>query len=162
MKPYRHLYPFPPDALARVAYYFEFDYEDGRDAASYAAPAVEFVRGWMADGRRGDLWVFPDGDGGVVVDDRRPGSEGTTRLSGWRAAVFEACDRAQPLGDVARLASGLGAGTAELAASTRAGRWTGRARHEPPRTRSSRRRAHVPRNAASSAVPAPSLSLIHI
>jgi ribosomal peptide maturation radical SAM protein 1 len=116
MKPYRHLYPFPPDALARVAYYFEFDYEDGRDAASYAAPAVEFVRGWMADGRRGDLWVFPDGDGGVVVDDRRPGSEGTTRLSGWRAAVFEACDRAQPLGDVARLASGLGAGTAELAA----------------------------------------------
>lgn len=116
MEPYRHLYPVPPESLARIAYYFEFDYEDGREAASVAGPAVEFVRSWMADGRRGDLWVFPDGDGGVVVDDRRPGSAGTTRLSGWRAAVFEACDRAQPLADVARFAAGLGAGTGELAA----------------------------------------------
>ncbi|HVM02225.1 MAG TPA: RiPP maturation radical SAM C-methyltransferase, partial [Acidimicrobiales bacterium] len=115
MRPYRHLYPFPPASLDRIAYYFEFDYGDGREADAYAAPAIELVRRWMAEGRRGELWAFTGPGGDVVVDDRRPGSECTTRLSGWRAAVFSACDRAQPLADVAGLAAGLGVGAAELA-----------------------------------------------
>ena len=100
--PYPYLYPFPRSALMRIAYYFDYDYEDGREPLAYAGETVEKVRSWMADQHRGALTRVNDGDGIVVVDDRAPPPRRTLRLRGWRARAYDACDRARSLTGLAR------------------------------------------------------------
>ena len=100
--PYPYLYPFPRSALMRIAYYFDYDYEDGREPLAYAGETVEKVRSWMADKHRGALTRVNDGDGIVVVDDRAPPPRRTLRLRGWRARAYDACDRARSLSGLAR------------------------------------------------------------
>ncbi len=102
MGPYPYLYPFPRSALMRIAYYFDYDYEDGREPLSYAGETVEKVRSWMADKHRGALTRVNDGDGIVVLDDRAPPPRRTLRLRGWRARAYDACDRARSLSGLAR------------------------------------------------------------
>ena len=43
---FAHAFPFPPDALARLAYYFDFDYADGRRVEEYVGPVLERVAAW--------------------------------------------------------------------------------------------------------------------
>ena len=86
----------------RIAYYFDYDYADGREPLSYAGETVEKVRSWMADKHRGTLRRVNDGDGIVVVDDRAPPPRRTLRLRGWRARAYDACDRARSLSGLAR------------------------------------------------------------
>jgi ribosomal peptide maturation radical SAM protein 1 len=93
LQPYPYLYPFEIEDLMRTAYYFEFDYQDGRDPMAYAAPVVERANRWAENGQRGGLWVLPREDGSVAVVDSRPGRRGGFRLEGWRASVYLACDR---------------------------------------------------------------------
>jgi ribosomal peptide maturation radical SAM protein 1 len=105
LRPYAHLYPLAsPESLLRVAYYFEFDYADCRTAAEYAQPVVDFCRAWAADPPLGRLWLLgaKSSDDVLLVDER---DETPTRIefTGWQAAVYRACDRAQPLAEVLRL-----------------------------------------------------------
>jgi ribosomal peptide maturation radical SAM protein 1 len=102
MGPYPYLYPFPRSALMRIAYYFDYDYADGREPLAYAGETVEKVRSWMADKHRGALTRVNDGDGIVVLDDRAPAPRRTLRLRGWRARAYDACDRARSLSGLAR------------------------------------------------------------
>lgn len=101
---YRHLYPFEPDRLDRIAYYFDFDYSDGRDPQRYVEPVLAKVRVWQADENRGALWVRPGTDGSVVIVDERPTGLGEpVGLEGWQAAVYEACDHIRTLDEIAAL-----------------------------------------------------------
>jgi hypothetical protein len=100
--PYPYLYPFPRSALMRIAYYFDYDYADGREPLAYAGETVEKVRSWMADKHRGALTRVNDGDGIVVLDDRAPPPRRTLRLRGWRARAYDACDTARSLSGLAR------------------------------------------------------------
>ncbi len=97
MPPLPDLYPFEPSVQADVAYYFDFDYRDGRAADTFAAGAVALSREWMADGRRGALWMRSLDSGLHLVDSRgeHAGDPARVVLSGWKAAVYRACDRAQ-------------------------------------------------------------------
>jgi ribosomal peptide maturation radical SAM protein 1 len=99
MAPFAHLYPVEPSVLMDIAYYFDFDYDDGRTAECYAADAVALAQTWMAADDRGELTIeIADGD--LILTDTRPNIAGTprhARLAGWKAAVYLACDRAQPL-----------------------------------------------------------------
>jgi ribosomal peptide maturation radical SAM protein 1 len=91
--PYRYLYPFEHEDLMRTAYYFDFEFEDGRDPIGYAGPVIDRARRWADEGQRGGLWVLPRGDGSAAVVDSRPGRPRGFRLDGWRAAVYLSCDR---------------------------------------------------------------------
>ena len=106
MAPFTYLYPFDRRTLMKVSYYFDFDYADGSAADTYAKPAVDLVRKWMADGRRGSLEMRTDADGMLeILDTRRDKLQAPVRarLHGWKAAVFLACDRAQTFGELASL-----------------------------------------------------------
>ena len=95
LAPYRYLYPFDDDELMRTAYYFDFDYADGRDPLDYVRPVLERVRLWSSDGPRSGLWVCPRDDGCVtIVREREGAARGTLALEGWQAAAYLACDRA--------------------------------------------------------------------
>ena len=98
--PLSHLYPFPREEVMEIAYYFDFDYADGRRANAHAGRALELARAWMADADRGLLALSTDEDGTVHLVDSRPTASATPEriaLDGWRAAVFLACDCAQTL-----------------------------------------------------------------
>jgi ribosomal peptide maturation radical SAM protein 1 len=96
--PLLHLYPFPCEEVMEMAYYFDFDYADGRRANAHAGPALEITRAWMADDDRGMLALAIAEDGIVHLDESRPRVTAAPKrieLAGWRAAVYLACDRAK-------------------------------------------------------------------
>ena len=106
MDPFLHLYPFALDQVMDIAYYFEFDYADHRAADAYAAEALALVRRWTSDEARGAVTLTEEPGGALCVLDTRSNLEGgprRARLRGWKAAVFLACDRAQPLRVLAAL-----------------------------------------------------------
>ena len=94
----------PEDALMRIAYYFDYDYADGRDPLVLRGPAVE--RRALLDGRRtgGAADALDDGDGDIVLlDERPPPPRGTLKLRGWRARACAACDQLRSRSGLARL-----------------------------------------------------------
>jgi ribosomal peptide maturation radical SAM protein 1 len=96
--PLLHLYPFPSEEVMEMAYYFDFDYADGRRANAHAGPALEITRKWIADDDRGMLSLEVGEDGTVLLDDSRATVTTTSEhivLEGWHAAVYLACDRAK-------------------------------------------------------------------
>jgi hypothetical protein len=81
----------------RIAYYFDYDYADGTTEDIHARKAVDLAIGWMNDGAPGDLQMTTADDGSIAIEDTRRGLVATRRasLSGWKAAVYRACDRSQ-------------------------------------------------------------------
>lgn len=105
--PFTYLYPFDSKTLSNIAYYFEFDYADGREADTYAADAINMVRRWMADDHRGALTLASNGAGPLELRDtrgERVNAPLRALLSGWKAAVYLACDRTQPFSKLEGLA----------------------------------------------------------
>jgi len=120
MDPFRHLYPFARERLMDIAYYFEFDYEDGRAQDEYACETVDLLLLWMADQERGDLRMECGDDTLVIRDTRGDAGRAPRRaaLAGWKAAVYLACDRSRPLTDLRRLPAVLEAGVTDGALDT--------------------------------------------
>ena len=98
MAPFTYLYPFERRKLTEIAYYFDFDYADGRAPDAYAREAIGLAHGWMADAAPGRLEMRSlDGSTLELLDTRREFLAAPRRavLSGWKAACYRACDRAQ-------------------------------------------------------------------
>ena len=106
MTPFSYLYPFERRALNEIAYYFDFDYADGRRPDYYARDASDLTRAWMTDGARGMLEMRPRSNGTLsLLDTRRELAQAPRQavLSGWKAACYLACDRAQSLNTLMEL-----------------------------------------------------------
>ncbi len=97
-----HVYPFSADSLARLAYYFEFDYADGRNVLDYAASVLAAAETWQQLKGTVTLRQFDRGDGVLIVTDTRPCATAFQhRLTGLERAVLLACDAGQTLGKLA-------------------------------------------------------------
>ena len=107
MLPYRFLYPFGKDALMRLAYYFDYVHADGRRPADDAAAVLDGVRSWIAEGRRGGLWLTRHGATITVTDERVAGATRRLRLTGWQARAYDACDRVRSLAGLKRELDGV-------------------------------------------------------
>jgi ribosomal peptide maturation radical SAM protein 1 len=114
LAPYHYLYAVGRTQLDRIAYYFEFDYADGRKPLDVAGRLIARVQRWMADGPRGGIWIVSHGPGSarIVVEDRSGAAE-VVELEGWQARVYLGCDRIQGVHGVQELVGGE-AGTAEV------------------------------------------------
>jgi ribosomal peptide maturation radical SAM protein 1 len=120
MASFSYLYPFERAELMRIAYYFDFDYADGRADDVHATEAVALVRQWIEDGARGALELRRCEDGTIELRDTRRRLGASPRratLRGWKAAVYLACDRAQKPATLAKLPEVVeaGVGDGELA-----------------------------------------------
>jgi ribosomal peptide maturation radical SAM protein 1 len=117
MEPFVFLYPFDVEVVNRIAYYFEFDYVDRTHDDEFAREAVALTVAWMHDSDTGALTVRTDEETGdlQIVDTRRGLIEPrTAALHGWKAAVYEACDRSQLFATLAALPEVRRAGVPDI------------------------------------------------
>ena len=106
MTPFTFLYPYDVETVMEIAYYFEFDYADGRAGDTFAREAVDLVRVWMEQQSTGMLSMRVGRDGSVFIEDTRDTidpSPRTALIRDWKAAVFVECDRAQTFRALAEL-----------------------------------------------------------
>src|SRR5207248_10320257 len=68
--------------LDRLAYYFDYDYADGRDVQEYTAALRRAVGGWTAQHRTARLELRDEGDRLVIEDTRPAAARPTTVLRG--------------------------------------------------------------------------------
>jgi ribosomal peptide maturation radical SAM protein 1 len=113
---YRYLYDVAPAELDRIAYYFDFDYADGRRPLDYVRPALDAVERWRERHRAGGgLWMATRPDGAVTIVDHRAGRpRRSSTIEGWKAEVYTACDRARTRAEIDALASVAGVESTEV------------------------------------------------
>ena len=99
------LYPVDAATLARISYYFTFDHADGRRPLDYARPVLDAIDTWRRLHPTSALWVVPDeGAGGALtILDHRGRHRRSARIDGWRAAVYDACDRGRTRAELDQL-----------------------------------------------------------
>jgi hypothetical protein len=96
-KPYLDIYPFPEESVRRLAYFFHYDYADGRDPRQYVEPAVRMMRFWQQNYCAYSFVSLASGDT-LILRDRRPGvTETRARLIGLQRAAYEFLDSAHPV-----------------------------------------------------------------
>lgn len=93
MAAYKYLYPFDPDSLAKIAYYFDYDYASEIDPRGYAYEVIMYAEEWQRSPETGTLRAIADTDGTLTLLDTRSGALlPQLHLSGLEQAAYEYCD----------------------------------------------------------------------
>jgi hypothetical protein len=142
-KPYRFLYRLPVGDLMHIAYYFEYEYADGRDL-SYVDSLLEQVRAWRSSGPSGSVTVSPKPDGSALILDSRDGPVRGYTLEPSQADLYSAMDSVTTQAALYRAGAkvnmsaddvtGFLANCEQVRIAAHVGdRWLGLAVHQPPR-----------------------------
>jgi len=104
---YYYVFPLERRELARLAYYFDFDYADGRDRNLYLMHLREEVgKWWSAQAESSPVKPRLDAkphDRGVLIEDTREiALKPRQQLSGIPAQLYLLCDTAKNLGALTR------------------------------------------------------------
>ena len=103
---FRYVYPFADDVLDRMAYYYEFNYADGRNPLDYAAPVLEAVERWQQLKGTVTLRYWDRPDGTLILHDTRPGAaELQRRLTGLERQIYLYCDTGRSLRKIVAFAA---------------------------------------------------------
>jgi radical SAM superfamily enzyme YgiQ (UPF0313 family) len=103
---FRYVYPFSDESLAELAYYYEYDYADGRDPLDYAAPALAAAETWRELNGTVTLRYWDRPDGVLIITDTRPCAAAFQhRLTGLERQIHLFCDTGRPLKDIRKLAA---------------------------------------------------------
>jgi ribosomal peptide maturation radical SAM protein 1 len=90
---YEHIYPFSKQSVANIAYFFAYDYLDGRNPSDYVQPMLEKMRLWQ-ENKTGDLVKRYENDGGLTLLDSRPGRRPMHYpLTSLQKEVYDYCDQ---------------------------------------------------------------------
>jgi ribosomal peptide maturation radical SAM protein 1 len=100
---FRYVYPFPPEVLGRMAYYFEHDFADGRRPRDYAAAVIEAAETWQRLDGTVSFRQHDGPDGSLVLHDTRPSAVSfQRRLSGLDREIYLYCDTGRSLEAIVR------------------------------------------------------------
>ena len=100
---YRHVYPFAPEVLKRLAYFFTFEYAAPRDVLGYVKPLADELARWRKCHGESRLFWVEKGERLLVWDTRPVAAEALTVLTGRRKFVYMACDQIRTARQVAEL-----------------------------------------------------------
>jgi ribosomal peptide maturation radical SAM protein 1 len=105
---YYYVYPLGRRELARLAYFFDFDYADKRMPSTYIREVTQEVQAWwnkrlLETDQRARLDAYYD-EGAVNITDTRgiAGTQPSRQLTGLVAQIFRQCDSAQGLANLLR------------------------------------------------------------
>jgi len=107
---YYYVFPLGRHELARLAYFFEFDYADGRDPKSYINRLQDEIVKWL-NAHGGPIAERPRLDaspyfGGLLIEDTRKAAvKHREVLSGMSARLYLSCDTAKSVATLARTLS---------------------------------------------------------
>jgi ribosomal peptide maturation radical SAM protein 1 len=104
---YFYVFPLGRRELSRLAYFFDFDYGDGRNPDTYLIGLQREVGRWWnlqaaVPARRPKLDAEFTADGLVVTDTREVASAARHHLTGIAAEVYARCDSAQTIASLLR------------------------------------------------------------
>jgi ribosomal peptide maturation radical SAM protein 1 len=106
---YASVYPLAPEAVANLAYFFEYRYADGRDCNAYLQPVVDRVRQWKQN-RGGDLKKHYGAEPELMIEDTRVGGTPLNYpLNGLQREIYDLCDEIQSGSTIKEFASARGA-----------------------------------------------------
>ena len=101
---YYYVFPLARRELSRLAYFFDFDYADGRRPLEYTESTARAVHLWRTTRfgeHRPQLDARIQEDGGVLIEDTRACARGPRHvLSDCDAEVYLCCDSVQSAGGV--------------------------------------------------------------
>lgn len=101
---YEHLYDLPAPAIANLAYFFRFDYADGRQVHHYTAPLLEQLDMWAQNHSTSEL-LYVDNENHLSIRDLRPAARRPHYvLDGLYREVLLACDRVHGVAHLEALA----------------------------------------------------------
>jgi ribosomal peptide maturation radical SAM protein 1 len=90
---YEDIYALSKESIANIAYFFTYEYSDGRNPADYIQPMLEKMRLWQ-ENRTGDLVKRYENDGQLTLLDTRPGREPMHYpLTGLWREIYDFCDQ---------------------------------------------------------------------
>jgi ribosomal peptide maturation radical SAM protein 1 len=104
MAAYSYVYPLPESALRNIAYFFEFEYRDGRRPGDYAGPVVRRVEDWAAITATTPVRLDAYGVASLLaIEDTRPCATRRQHIfTGLAARVYHECDTAAKVPSLAR------------------------------------------------------------
>lgn len=89
---YRFVYPVEREAVANLAYFFEYRFADGRNADTYLGRTLEQVNTWK-ENAGGDLIMRYGNDPELMVVDTRPGRpQMLYPFQGLQREIYEFCE----------------------------------------------------------------------
>jgi hypothetical protein len=104
MAAYSYVYPLPESALRNTAYFFEYDYRDGRRPGDYAAAVVRRAEEWVGlfATKPVRLDAYEVGNMLVIADTRLCATRPRHIFTGLAARVYHECDTAAKVPSLAR------------------------------------------------------------
>ena len=100
---YRYVYPLEEASLEKLAYYFEYEYGDGRQPETYVKDLIREVESWanLRNQYRVQLDLYQAASGALINDTRPCATKRTHILFGVAAKVYLLCDTARTAVSVA-------------------------------------------------------------
>lgn len=93
MVSYKYLYPFDRNSLARIAYYFDYNYDARLDPTGYADEVIAYVYSWQRSPEMGMLCSVLRPDGRLaLLDTRSDALRSELVLGGMEQAAYAYCD----------------------------------------------------------------------
>jgi ribosomal peptide maturation radical SAM protein 1 len=105
---YQALFPFDEAVLENLAFYFDYDYRDGRDPSIYTQQLEEQLMLWKENFRLGTLTAISNADTLIIQDQRPVAQQSRIELKGIEKAIYEFCDTAHSLTAINRAFVDLG------------------------------------------------------
>jgi ribosomal peptide maturation radical SAM protein 1 len=97
---YRYVYPHGPQDLERLAYYFDYDYADGRDPARYTAAVQQELQVWRGAGGSARLEMRLHDDALVIDDSRQSAVRRQSVLTGPERLAYLTLDAGSTVREV--------------------------------------------------------------
>ena len=105
---YTHIYPLDGPAVANLASYFSYHYQEPRDVDGYTRSLSRELDKWKRPANQGDLFSVEAGERLVIVDLRPVSSVPLTLIGGLPRLLYRECDAVRDLSQLARVAAGSG------------------------------------------------------
>jgi len=97
---YFYLYPFSPEVVSNLAYFFDYDYCEERDVMSYTNDLWHEVNKWWNVETHSDLFCADNGSHLLIWDLRPIAVQPLTVLTGLQKVLYEKCQAAQTLSEL--------------------------------------------------------------
>ncbi len=92
---YNYIYPIDPEAIANLAYFFSYEYQQPRDVASYAAKLADRIGDWQAAYAESEFFYSDNGEELWLWDLRPASRQKLAVLTSVERSMYLECDRAR-------------------------------------------------------------------